>query len=117
MDYVPRSVLERPLRRLGRNALRDRLHAMRALADVRGVRYLDDAGRSRTIDIALKPWILTSEQLFCFHWMAQMLSDALLRLAHLHGEISSVRRIVRFEPERERWMRLASHPRSRPLAV
>ncbi len=117
MDYVPRHTMERALRRLGRRALADRLHAMRALADVRGVRYLDDRGRARTIDVALKPWILTSDQLFCFHWVAQLLSDALLRLAHLHARVPAVRQVVRFEPERERWMRLAAHPRSRPLAV
>ncbi|OGX40734.1 MAG: hypothetical protein A3C53_03965 [Omnitrophica WOR_2 bacterium RIFCSPHIGHO2_02_FULL_68_15] len=117
MDYIPRQILERALRRLGRRALADRLHAMRALADVRGVRYLDDRGRARTIDVALKPWILTSDQLFCFHWVAQLLSDALLRLAHLHARVPAVRQVVRFEPEREAWMRLAAHPRSRPLAV
>src|SRR3989338_7438591 len=117
MDYIPRQILERALRRLGRRALADRLHAMRALADVRGVRYLDDRGRARTIAVALKPWILTSDQLFCFHWVAQLLSDALLRLAHLHARVPAVRRVVRFEPERERWMRMSAHPRSRPLAV
>ena len=117
MDYIPRHILERPLRRLGRRALLDRLHAMRALGDVRGMRYLDDAGRARTIDIALKPWVLTSDQLFCFHWVAQLLSNALLRVAHLYARVPTVRRIVRFEPEYQRWMRLAAHPRSRPLAV
>ena len=117
MDYVPRSVLDRPFRRLGRRALLDRLHAMRALADARGVRYLDDAGRARTIDIALKPWVLTSEQLFFFHGVAQQLAEALLRLSHLYARFPAVREIVRFEPEREAWMRLCDHPRSRPLAV
>jgi hypothetical protein len=117
MDYVPRSVLERPFRALGQRALRDRLHAMRALADVRGVRYVDDAGRPRLIDIALKPWVLTSDQLYCFHWMAQQLSAALLRLAHLYPSVAAIREVIRFEPERASWMRLAAHPAARPLAV
>ncbi len=117
MDYIPRSVLDRPLRRLTRRSRLDRLHAMRALADVRGVRYLDDAGRARTIEIALKPWVLTSEQLLCFHHVAQTLAEALLRLSHLYARLPAVREIVRFEPEREAWMRLAAHPRARPLAV
>jgi len=34
MDYVPRAVLSRALRRLTRDSLRSRLHAMRALAEV-----------------------------------------------------------------------------------
>src|SRR3990167_2824538 len=59
MDYVPRRVLDAPFRRLGRRELLDRLHAVRALAGVRGMRYFDDRGRPRTIDIALKPWVLT----------------------------------------------------------
>ena len=117
MDYIPRAVLERPLRRLGRRSLLERLHAMRALADVRGVQYLDDAGRARTIEIALKPWVLTSEQLLAFHRVVQTLAEALLRLAHLYERLPAVREIVRFEPEREAWLRLCAHPRSRPLAV
>ena len=117
MDYVPRRVLDRAFRRLSRRSLADRLHAMRALADVRGIRYLDDSGRPRIIDIALKPWVLTSEQLFCFHQVAQQLSLALLQLSHLYGRLSRVREVIRFEPARERWMRLTSHPSARPLAV
>ena len=75
MDYVPRSLLDRAFRRLGRGALLDRLHAMRALADVRGVRYVDDSGRPRTIDIALKPWVLTSAQLLSFHRVVRQLAE------------------------------------------
>lgn len=117
MDYIPRRVLDRAFHRLSRRSLADRLHAMRALAEVRGVRYLDDSGRPRTIDIALKPWVLTSEQVWCFHRVARELADALLRLSHLYARLPGVREIIRFEPARERWMRLTTHPRSRPLAV
>ena len=117
MDYIPRSVLEAPFHGLGRRELVDRLHAMRALAAARGVRYLDDAGRPRIIDIALKPWVLTSDQLYCFHWVAQLLSAALLRLAHLYAHLPAVREVIQFPPEREAWMRLTAHPTSRPLAV
>jgi len=117
MDYIPRATLDRAFRRLGRRALLDRLHAVRALADVRGVRYVDDAGRSRAIDIALKPWVLTSAQLLHFHRAIQLLADALLKLPRLHAELPEVRRIIHFEPAREAWLRLVKHPTSRPLAV
>ncbi len=117
MDYIPRSVLETALRRLSRQALLDRLHAVRALADVRGVRYLDDRGRPKPIDIALKPWVLTSAQLLTFHRVAHLLADALLRLAHAYARIPAIREIIHFEPKRAEWLRLASHPRARPLAV
>jgi len=117
MDYVPRALLSASLRRLAPTALRDRLHAMRALADVRGVRYLDDAGRARTIDIALKPWVLTSAQLWHFHRVIRHLADALSRLPHLYASMPSIREIVRFAPPREAWLRLGPPPRARPLAV
>jgi hypothetical protein len=117
MDYVPRTLLDRAIKRLGRRALSDRLHAVRALADIRGMRYLNDAGQVRTIDIALKPWVLTSAQLYYFHRVIQTLADALLRVSHLYAHDPSVREVIRFEPTREAWMRLQAHPRSRPLAV
>ena len=117
MDYIPRRILDRALSRLDRRALRGRLHAVRALAQVRGVQYLDDAGRPRTIDIALKPWILTNEQIFTFHHAMQLLADALLQLPRLHAARPELRDIIHFEPTRAAWLRLATHPRSRPLAV
>jgi len=117
MDYIPRRLLEAPFRRLSRRSLLDRLHAVRALAEARGVRYVDDAGRSRTIDIAFKPWVLTSAQLWRFHRMAQALADALLKLTHLHARLPAVRQVVRFEPARAAWLSRCAHPRSRPLAV
>jgi hypothetical protein len=117
MDYIPRARLDRALRKLGRNALLDRLHAMRALADVRGCRYVNDAGQSRTIDIALKPWVLTSQQLLVFHRSVHLLAEALLRLPQLYAAHADVRTIIQFEPARESWLRLARHPKSRPLAV
>ncbi len=91
--------------------------AVRALAAVRGMRYLDDAGRARTIDVALKPWLLTSEQMFYFHHVARTLSEALLRVAHLHARVPAVRQIVRFGPQQEAWLRLCAHPTAHPLAV
>ena len=117
MDYVPRRVLDEAFHRLGRRALLNRLHAVRALADVRGVRYLDDSGRSRAIDIALKPWLLTNAQLFCFHRVAQQLADALLRVSHLYARVPAIREVIHFEPARAEWLRLTAHPTSRPLAV
>ncbi len=117
MDYIPRRTLDRALQHLGRSALLDRLHAMRALADVRGMQYVDDAGRSRIIDMALKPWVLTSAQLFHFHGVIQQLTDALHRVSQLYAQHPAVRTIIQFDPIRQSWLQLATHPRSRPLAV
>ncbi|MBI4341518.1 MAG: hypothetical protein HY598_04470, partial [Candidatus Omnitrophica bacterium] len=117
MDYIPRATLDRAFHAVSRRSLHDRLHAVRALAEVRGMSYVDDAGRARTIDIALKPWLLTSTQLYTFHQMAQQLAEALLRLSHLYARVPSVRAVIPFEPARAAWMQLAVHPRSRPLGV
>ena len=117
MDHVPRRVLDHALRRLGRAALVDRLHAVRALAAVRGLRYLDDSGRPRTITLGLKPWLLTSQQLWFFHQAMQRLVDALLVLPRLYAQRPDVREILHFSPERQAWMELTRHPRSRPLAA
>ncbi|MDP3723714.1 MAG: hypothetical protein Q8R91_09495 [Candidatus Omnitrophota bacterium] len=117
MNYIPGAFLERALRRLGPSALRERLSAVRALAEVRGLRYVSDAGRARTIEIALKPWLLTSAQLFAFHHVARQLADALLRVAHLQARIPSVRDVIRLTPEQESWLRLSPSVRARPLAV
>ncbi|MBI3996792.1 MAG: hypothetical protein HY352_03965 [Candidatus Omnitrophica bacterium] len=117
MDYIPRRLLDRAIARLDRRELADRLHAMRALASACGVRYVDDAGRPRTIDITLKPWVLTNQQVLAFHHVIQQLAEALLRVSHLYARLSSVQEVIRFEPRREAWMRLCAHPRARPMAV
>lgn len=117
MDYIPPHIVERALARLGPRRLADRLHAMRALADARGVRYVDDAGRPRIIDVTLTPWLLTSAQLLVFHRAIHVLARALLQLPRLHAELPAVRDIIHFEPAREAWLRLTTHPRRAPLAV
>jgi hypothetical protein len=117
MTYLPRAVLDRAFRRLPRAALRDRLHALRALSAVRGLRYLDDRGRARTIDLALKPWVLTSAQLWAFHQDMRLLADALWRLPRLWEARADVRQVIRFDAARSHWLALAAHPRARPLAV
>lgn len=117
MSYIPAALLERALRRLGASALRERLYALRALAQVRGLRYVNDAGRSRTIEIALSPWLLTSAQLFSFHHLARQLADALLRVTQLHAHVPAVRDVIRLTPAQESWLRLSPSVRARPLAV
>lgn len=117
MDYIPRSVIDRVLGKLSRLALEDRLHAIRALADVRGIRYLDDSGRPRLIDISLRPWLLTTQQLQTFHRLIHPLVGALARLPSLYAEHLPLRQIIRFSPEQQAWLSLASHRQSPPLAV
>lgn len=116
-DYIPRAVLDRAMRTLGRRSLVERLHAVRALADVRGVRYVDDAGRSRTIDIALTPWLLTSAQILHFHRMAALLSSALWRLSSLRAQLPALREVLPFGAADDAWLKLARIPRARPWAV
>ena len=115
--YVPRVLLDRALWQAGRRSLLDRLHALRALAETRGLRYVDDAGRARTIEIAAKPWLLTSAQLLAFHRTISLLADALRRVSLLQRSVPAVRAVVHFDPVRDAWLALASQSRARPLAV
>ncbi|MBI2093940.1 MAG: hypothetical protein HYT88_04385 [Candidatus Omnitrophica bacterium] len=117
MDYIPRAQLERPFRRLTPHSLQDRLHALHALAKARGMRYRDDSGRSRTIDITLKPWVLTSAQLWLFHRVILQLADALVRVMHLHRRLASVREVIPFDSHRQEWLSLCALPKQPILGV
>ncbi len=117
MDYVPRHLLETAFRRLGPARLRERLHALRALAEVRGVRYVDDSGRPRAIEIGPIPWVLTSAQLLSFHRAIHLLAEALVVLPHLYARLPAVREVIRFDARQRSWLGLTAHPRARPLAV
>lgn len=117
MDHIPRARLDRAFRRLPRASLHDRLHAVRALSEVRGLRYLDDRGRPRTIDLALKPWVLTTKQVWTFHQAMRLLADALWRLPRLWEARADVRQVIHFDAARTNWLALTRHPRARPLAV
>ena len=95
----------------------DRLHGVRALGAVRGMRFLNDASRPRTIELALVPWILTPAQLAFFRGVTQQVVDALRQLPRLYARYPAVREILGLDAAQELWMRLAAHPRRRPLAV
>lgn len=117
MDYLPSRILDHAFRRLSPQMLRERLHAMRALSDVRGLRYLNDAGRPRVIELTPKPWVLTSAQLLAFHRSMRLLAGALTRLPALHAADAGVRGVIRFDAASAGWLALARRPASRPWAV
>lgn len=117
MDYVPTEPLTQLLRRLSRQELTERLHAVRALGRVRGLRYIDERNQPRTIEQAAVPWLLAPGQLAYFRGVARLLIGALVKLPSLYAALPGVRRILTMDPEQESWLRLASHPKSRPLAL
>ena len=117
MEYVTPEPLQRALARLSRQELLERLQAVRTLSAARGLRYLDDRSRPKTIDLALAPWLLTPVQVAFFRGVARTLSEAIRMLPRLYVQHRAVRDILQLDPEQESWIALASHPRSRPLAV
>lgn len=117
MDYVTPGPLQRALARLSRQELVERLKAVRALSAARGLRYLDDRSRPKTIDLAFVPWLLAPAQVAFFRGVAQTLADALRMLPRLYVQHRGAREILQLDPKQESWLRLATHPRSRPLAV
>ena len=116
-DYLSTISLRRQMDRLGRAQLTDRLHAVRALSAVRGLRFIDDRHQPRTIELAAVPWILTPAQLHRFRTLVHELVAALMRLPMLYAKHPEVRQILSLDPAQESWLRLASHPRSQPWAV
>ncbi|MBI3087816.1 MAG: hypothetical protein HYY91_02895 [Candidatus Omnitrophica bacterium] len=117
MDHASSDPIRRQLARLSRQDLADRLHAVRALAAVRGLRYLDDNSRPKTIEMALVPWVLTPVQVAFFGRVIRTLADALGRLPGLYARHAALRDILPFDEGQLSWLGLARHPRSRPLAV
>ena len=117
MDHLPIHPLHRQLNRLGRRELAERLSSVRALSTARGLRFLDDRSRPKTIALASIPWILTSHQMAFFQRVATLLADALTRLPGLYAQHRAVRQVLPFDAVQESWIRLAHHPKHRPLAV
>ena len=115
--YLPLGPLRRELARLAPAELSDRLHAARTLSRLRGLQYIDDDERPKTIELALVPWLLTPAQLARFQQVAADLTDALLRLPALYAAHPAVRQVIPLDDVQESWAQLAHHPRSRPWAV
>lgn len=116
-DYLPRDLLRRRLARLSRAELLDRLHAARALSAVRGLRYVDDDDTSKTIELALVPWVVTPTQLAFFRDAVHQMVSALAKLPRLYAQDPQVRRILPFDAMQESWLHLAVKHTSAPFAV
>ncbi len=117
MEFLSLQPLRRALHRLSPQELTDRLHNVRRLSDARGLRLLDDAGLPRTIELALVPWLLTPVQLRFFCAVTRQVVDGLRVLPRLYASEAGVRDVLGLDEAQAAWMRLATHPRSRPLAV
>jgi hypothetical protein len=116
-DFVPDAVLDTLFKRLPRQALQERLEAAQALARLRGFRYLDDRGRARTIDLSLRPWLVTSTQLRFFSDAIRLLAGALHQVAALYRARADVRAVLRVSEEQAEWLRLQPILPDGPLGV
>lgn len=116
-DYIPSAPVRRVLARLGRQDLLDRLHAIRALSTVRGLRYLDDQSRPRTIDLAPVPWVLTAAQVAFFRQLIRLIVDGLVQLPQLYAQRPEIRTLLPFDRRQEAWLSLAGRVVRPPLAV
>ena len=117
MDYLSREPLHRAVKRLGRQGLLRRLHAVQALSAVRGLRFLAGHNRPQTIELALVPWILSPAQVRFFHGVARLMVEALARLPALYARDPAIRRILPVTPAQASWIHLAGSRHSRPLAL
>jgi len=117
MDYVPSQPLETALRRLPHDELCERLQHIRRLGDERWMRYFDDQGRARRIEMALKPWVITRAQFRVFHDIVCEIVRGLAKLPELFRELPEVREILPLSAAQARWIRLEPPRPRRPLAV
>jgi hypothetical protein len=102
----PALAFQRQLARLTYQELLDRLHAIRALGTVRGLRFLDERSCPRTIDLAAVPWILTPAQVAFFRQVALTTASALARLPAIFRRNAAVRRILPIDEVQASWIRL-----------
>ena len=116
-DYLPSAPLRRALARLGRQDLLDRLHAIRALSAARGLHFLDDHSRPRTIDLASVPWVLTGAQVAFFRQLVRLIVDGLVQLPQLYAQRPEIRALLPFDRRQEAWLSLAGRVTRPPLAV
>ena len=117
MDYLSHEPLRRAVRQLNRQELLTRLHAVRALSAERGLRFLADHGKPKTIELALIPWVLTPAQVRFFHGVTRLLVQALTRLPALYAHHAAIRRILPFTEAQQSWIHLTDRAHRRPLAL
>ncbi len=117
MDYLSREALRRAVKRLPRQELLSRLHAIQALSAVRGLRFLADHNKPQTIELALTPWVLTPTQVRFFHGVTRLLVDALTRLPVLYAHHAAIRRILPFTSAQISWIHVAGRSHHQPLAL
>ena len=117
MDYLPRKKLLALYAALDRRTMAQRLEAAMALASVRGMRYLDDAGRARLIDLSLLPWVITTAQLQRFYGAVHAIAQGLYNLWPLYQSQPAVREVIRLSAEEESWLRLMPRRSGFPMSV
>jgi len=105
MDYIPRDPLNRAiltLPRAERRAIAQRLHEE---SRRHGLLFNDDRGRPKVIDVMLRPWVVTPQQIAYYRYLSLQIRDALSRLWRLYFyEEPQVRGILPFGPDEESWV-------------
>jgi len=117
MNYIPSRPLEETLRRLPSPSLLERLSHVQRLGDERWMRYFDDAGQARRIEMAPRPWLISPSQFRFFCGVVRELVRCLARLPALHRALPEARRILPLSPAQERWLRLEPQASTKSLGV
>ena len=106
-DYVPQALINRAILSIPRSQLRDIAARHAAASRERGLVYLDDHGRPKTIELMLRPWILTRRQIAFYTRLSLHVRAALARLWQLYVHDPRVRAILPLTPTEESWVRTA----------
>ncbi|MBI4355820.1 MAG: hypothetical protein HY597_05200 [Candidatus Omnitrophica bacterium] len=105
MDYLPRDPLNRAVLALPR--VERRAIAQRLTEESRrhGLVFNDDRGRPKVIDVMLRPWVVTPQQIRYYRYLSLQIRDALSRLWRLYFyERPEVQAVLPFGPEEESWV-------------
>lgn len=113
-DYIPLEQINKQLLKLKSDEARNLLKEVRYESKTRGMVYVDDDETVRVIDIMLRPWIITKQQLHYFHPIIFGIKEALKKLIGLYLSHRSVRDTIPLGPEEEQWMR-ACIPKRGPI--
>lgn len=104
-DYIPLEQINKQLLTLTSDKAKTLKKRLKEESRARGMIYVDDDERVRVIDVMLRPWIITKQQVRFFHPIIFAVKEALKVLMPLYFSNACVREIIPLTEDEERWVR------------
>lgn len=105
-DYIPLEQINKEVIGLPKNKARVIVKRIKEESKTRGMVYLEDiTGDPRVIDVMIRPWVMTKQQVRFFHPLVFRLKEALKGLMELYFSQRQVRKVIPLRADEERWVR------------